>query len=175
MSDLGGDAPIVTERVPNSKAPRAWSRLSSTAWLGIFIGAVVVVATAIILLGGNRQPADYPADSPEGALQRYLVAWYDDDYVTAYDYFSASVKARMTFSDFTMYAGDYGFEQTVTIDRTTGTGTRRTIFLTVQETYGPDLGGAPYSRDVSITMVQEGDTWKVDEPLSGVDQNYLSF
>jgi hypothetical protein len=149
--------------------------LSSTAWLGIFIGAVVVVATAIVLLGGNRPPANFPADSPEGALQRYLVAWYNGDYPTAYDYFSTGVKARMSYSDFTIYASDYGTEQTVTIDRTTGTGTRRTIYLTVEEFYGTDPGGGSYSRDVSISMVQEGDAWKIDEPLSGVDQNYSSF
>jgi hypothetical protein len=175
MTDSDAGAPITTEPVPASKVPPAWSRLGSTAWLAIFIGTVVVVATAVILLGGNRPPANYPADSPEGALQRYLVAWYDSDYVTAYDYFSTSVKARMSFSDFTLYANDYGVEQTVTIDRTTGTGTRRTIYLTVEEFYGPDPGGGSYSRDVSITMVQEGGVWKVDEPLSGVDQNYSSF
>jgi hypothetical protein len=167
-------APVANEPAPMSAARRsAWSRLGSTTWLGIFIGAVVVVATAIVLVAGNRPLADFPADSPEGTFQRYLVAWYDEDYETAYEYFSSSVKTRMSYSDFTAYM--YGSpQQSVTINRTSGTGDRRHIFVTIEEFYGMGPGSS-YSREESISMVLEGGAWKIDEPLSGVDPNYNVF
>ena len=174
MDDSDAHAPVASEPVPTTRAPRgAWSRLSSTTWLGIFIAAVVVVATAIVLLAGNRPLADFPADSPEGAFQRYLVAWYDEDYETAYEYFSTPVKTRMSYYDFTAYV--YGNpQQSVSIDRTSGTGDRRTIYVTVEESYGVGPGSS-YSREDSISMVLESGVWKIDEALSGVDPNYSDF
>jgi hypothetical protein len=174
MDDSGADAPVPSEPVPTTRAPRgAWSRLSSTTWLAIFIAAVVIVATAIVLVAGNRPLANFPADSPEGAFQRYLVAWYDEDYETAYEYFSSPIKARMSYYDFTAYV--YGSpQQSVTIDRTSGTGDRRHIFVTIEEFYGFGPGSS-YSREESISMVLESGVWKIDEALSGVDPNYNVF
>jgi hypothetical protein len=167
------EAPVESNPAPVAAERAIWSRLGPTAWMGIFIGAVVVVATAIVLLGGNRGPANYPADSPEGALQRYLVAWFDEDYDTAYEYFSTPIKARMSYSDFTAYLYEYG-DQTVTINRTTGDGDRRRIYVTVEEFYG--LGpGSSYSHDEIISMVLEAGGWKIDEALSGINQNYSGF
>ena len=174
MDDSGIDAPVANAPATEAVNPGGNRfRLDSTAWMALAIGAVVVIATAIVLFGGNRAPVSYPADSPEGALRSYLIAWYDDDYVTAYDYFSQRVKAQMQYYEFTQYGHVYSTDQTVTIDRTTGTGDRRTIFLTVNEYYGADPGSS-YSRDVSVNMIIEAGAWRIDEALSGVDPNYGS-
>lgn len=174
MDDSSAGAPVATEPVPTNSAPgRAWSRLGSTTWLGIFIAAVVVLATAIVLVGGGRSPANYPADSPEGAFQRYLVAWYDEDYTTAYDYFSTSVKARMSYGEFAEY-GYYNSQQSVTINSTTGTGDRRTINVTVEEFYGVGPGSS-YTHDEFISMQLENGAWKIDEALNGIEPNYGNF
>jgi hypothetical protein len=160
---------------PSAPPARARFRFGTTAWLALAIGAVVVVSTAIVLLGGNRPPVDYPADTPEGTVQRYLVAWYDEDYAAAYDYFSGSVQNRMSFYEFEQYAyPGFGTDQSVTIDSTTGSGDERTVGLTVTEYYGEGPGSS-YSRQVTMDLVLEDGSWKIDEALSGVDPYYGDF
>jgi len=89
MEDTVGPTPppVETPTGPPTRSMRM-PRLGSTAWIALGITAVVFVATVIVLLAGNQAQASYPADSPEAALQGYLTAWYDDDYDTAYGFFS---------------------------------------------------------------------------------------
>lgn len=152
-------------------------RPSATAWIALGITAVVVVATLVVLLAGNQGQASYPADSPEAALQGYLAAWYDDDYDTAYSFFSASVHTQMSEFDFRQKAG-YGYgpeNQFVTLERVSGSGDTRTLYLTVEDHYGPDYGGGGYTHDMQVRMVLESGGWKIDDALIGLEPYYGSF
>src|SRR3990172_7758576 len=101
MEDTVGPTPppVETPTGPPTRSMRM-PRLGSTAWIALGITAVVFVATVIVLLAGNQAQASYPADSPEAALQGYLTAWYDDDYDTAYGFFSTVASSQMPLSDF---------------------------------------------------------------------------
>jgi len=160
-------------------APRrvGMPRLTATGWIALGIAAIVVVATAVVLLAGNQAQASYPADSPEAALQGYLTAWYDDDYDTAYGFFSSGAQGQMLLFDFRQQAGySYGPDnQTVTLDRTTGSGDARTLYLSVEDSYGPEFGGGGYTHDVQVRMVLEPGGWKIDDPLVGLEPYYGSF
>ena len=167
-------APQPDEEAPR-EAPRDRRRrpLDPTVLITLGIAAIVVVATAIVLLAGGRQPATYPADSPESALQSYLRAWYDEDYDTAYGYFSSRARARMSLDEFISSKFSYSSEnEAVTIDRVSGEGDRRTLSLTVEEYYGP---GSSYSRDVSVRMVLESGSWRIDDALAGVNPYFGDF
>jgi hypothetical protein len=157
---------------PSTPARRV--RLSATAWIALGITAIVVLATAVVLLAGNEAQARYPADSPEAALQGYLTSWYDRAYSDAYGYFSTNVTSMMAEADFRQQAGySYGTtNQTVTLERVSGTGNSRSLYLSVQENYGPDFGGGAYTHDVQVNMVLEPGGWKIDDPLIGLEPYY---
>ena len=173
MDDTVTQPPPVVAAPTPAPPPRQRVQLSATTWIALAITAIVVVATAIVLLAGNQAQASYPADSPEAALQGYLSAWYDRDYDTAYGYFSADVTATMSATDFREQAGySYGSSnQIVTLEQVSGTGDSRTLYLSVQENYGPEYG-AGYDHDVQVRMVIEAGGWKVDDALIGLEPYY---
>ena len=53
---------------------------------GIFILVIVATAVTIALVGGNEQVKLLPENSPEGTVQRFLMAVKDQDYTKAYGY-----------------------------------------------------------------------------------------
>jgi hypothetical protein len=167
--DVQGPAP------PRPEPVAGRPRLGSTAWIALGIAAVVVVATAIVLLAGNRPLAQYPAGSPEAALQGYLGAWYDEDYPSAYEYFSTRVKAQMSYEEFALFGYPSASDnQTVTIDRVTGEGDRRTIYVTVEDYYDSDFSSS-YSHQLTVRVVLESGRWLIDDALNGVEPYYGGY
>ena len=55
---------------------------------GIMIVVVVAVAVALALIGGNQPVKMLAEDSAEGAVQRFLMAINEKDYVKAYTFLS---------------------------------------------------------------------------------------
>jgi len=53
---------------------------------GIIIAAVVGIAVTLAVTGGNLPVKLLPDDSPEGTVQRFLMAVKDHDYLKAYGY-----------------------------------------------------------------------------------------
>lgn len=51
---------------------------------GIIIVAIVAIAVILAVTGGNEQVKLLPENSPEGAVQRFLMAVKDHDYQKAY-------------------------------------------------------------------------------------------
>jgi hypothetical protein len=145
-------------------------RFGGVGWIALGIAVVVIAATIVVLVAGNRPATSFAADSPEAALQGFLAAWEVDDLDTAYTYFSDPVQARMSLDEYLQsrdyyYVGDDG--HIVQLTRTTGAGDRRQIQLTVEEFYGVGLGSGSYTHAETVSMVHEADGWKVDESLAG--------
>jgi hypothetical protein len=55
---------------------------------GIVIVVVVAVAVTLAIVGGNQSPQLLDENTPEGTVQRYLLAVKDKDYPRAYSYLS---------------------------------------------------------------------------------------
>lgn len=55
---------------------------------GIMIIAVVAAAIVLAVMGGNEPVKVLPEDSPEGTVQRFLMAVKEQDYVKAYSFIS---------------------------------------------------------------------------------------
>jgi hypothetical protein len=75
----------------------------SRVWLigvAAFVLALVVAGLVVALITTRGGVDLLPADSPEGAVQRYLLALEDEDYPEAYDYVAASSKTGCTFEEF---------------------------------------------------------------------------
>ena len=53
---------------------------------GIIIAAIVGIAVTLAITGGNEQVKLLPETSPEGTVQRFLMAVKDHDYLKAYSF-----------------------------------------------------------------------------------------
>ena len=139
--------------------------------LGIVVLAVITIA--VVLLAGDREATEFDADSPEAALQRYLVAYDGGDLDTAHAYFSADVRQRMDLDAYQRAVDSWGVgfepDRSVLFDSTSGTGDRVELHLIVEEFAGDGLSGETYRSPRDIRLVREGGEWRIDEPLVWLD------
>lgn len=149
----------------------------------LFIGAgilvLVIVSVAVVLLVGRGAATEYPAGSPEGAFQRYLTAYDDGDYETAYGSFSEDVHAQMSLEEYRegaqMYGGGMGpsnARQRVLFQGTENDGDRVRLDLVVEYFYGDGMSGGSDRRPLQVNMVREGGEWRIDDPLTGLEPGF---
>ncbi len=146
----------------------------------LFIGAgillLVIISVAVVLLVGRGAATEYPAGSPEGAFQRYLTAYDDGDYETAYGYFSEDVHARMSLEDYRqgaqMFGGGMGYggtSQRVLFQGSEGGGDRVRLNLVIEYFYGDGMSGGSSRQPLQVNMVREDGQWRIDDPLTGLE------
>jgi hypothetical protein len=156
--------------------PEAQRSIGSPVLIGVAIVILAVVTAAVVLLAGDRQQ-EYPADSPEGMLQRYLASFEDRDYEAAYAHFSTEVKSGLDLERYLESVRQYGFPvgqaaRRVFIDEVSGDGDERVMRLTVEDFYGDGFGGDSYRSERQIRIVRESGGWYIDEPLVGLDPTF---
>lgn len=159
----------MTTQEPTTQAGRDSRQL---LFIGAGILALLIISVVVVLVAGRGSASDYPADSPEGTLQRYLGAFDDGDYDAAYAYFSDRVKEQMSVDEFRQSVGMYGgypTSQRVLFERSTGEGDRVRLELVVEYFYGEGLGAGSDRQPRQVNMVREADEWRIDDPLVGLD------
>lgn len=139
--------------------------------IGGAIGVVVVIAIGLTLAIGSGGVRNYPADSPEGTVQRFLQAVDSHDYDSAYSLLSTSVRNRVSMSGFvSQYSyGSPSENRRIRIDRVDRSDRVTTVDLSVDSFSGGDLfGSSRYTYQVEIRLVREGGTWLIDEDFVGL-------
>ena len=158
----------------NERAPVS-SGSTNRSLIYVAVAIVVLAATtvAVVLLAGDRESARFDADSPETALQRYLVAYEEGDLETAHAYFSADVRQRMDLDAYRRAVDSWGIgsepDRSVLFDRSSGSGDRVELHLIVEQFAGDGLSGETYRSPRDIRLVREGGEWRIDEPLVWLD------
>jgi len=142
--------------------------------IGVGIGVVAILAVVAVGLSAARDPDQFPADSPQAALQAYLQAFEDEDYEAAYASFSADVAGQMSLEDFERAATDYHLyaseSRRVLYDGVETNGDERaTLQLTVEVSYGDMLFADRYSYPTEVRMVREDGAWRIDQALVHLD------
>jgi len=159
----------MTTQEPTTQAGRE-SR--SLLFIGAGILALLVISVVVVLALGRTAPSDYPADSPEGTLQRYLAAYEDGDYEAAYEYFSERVKGQMSIDEYRrnidMYQGA-PTAQRVLFQGTSGDGDRVRVELLIEYFYNDGFGGGSSSMPRQVNMVREDGEWRIDDALAGLE------
>lgn len=144
----------------------------------LVIAAIViglVVLAVIVVLVASRPPATYPAGSPEATIQGYLAAGEQGDPETAYAFFSRSVRNAMTIDAYRRAWADHAWEREqerrVVLEETElHDDARATIHLRIDVFSGGDLfGSSRYTYERSIGLVRENGSWRIDEPLVGLE------
>jgi hypothetical protein len=141
--------------------------------IGVGIGVVAILAVVAVGLSAARDPDQFPADSPQAALQAYLRAFDDEDCEAAYASFSADVRGQMSLEDFERAATDYHLyatERRVLYDGVETDGDERaTLRLTVEVSYGDVLFADRYSYPTEVPMVRDEGAWRIDQALVHLD------
>lgn len=144
-------------------------------FIGLGVVGLAVITILVVLLAGDREIADFPSDSPEATLQRYLVAYDAGDLDAAHEFFSAEVRQRMDRAAYQRAVDiqGHGFStdgsRSVLFDRTDGAGDRVELHLIVEEFYGDGLDGETYRSPRDIRLVREDGEWRIDQPLVWLD------
>ena len=147
----------------------------SLLFVGGGITLLVIVAVIAVVLLGSRDAAAFPADTPEGVVQRHLAAVEDEDHETAWGYLSADVQSDLSLDEYRRAARDYGTywvgSRRVLFDRSEVDGDRARVWLTVEDYYdgGPFGGANTYRSTREIALVREGGEWRIDDLLFGLE------
>ncbi|HUF06897.1 MAG TPA: hypothetical protein VMP86_05870 [Candidatus Binatia bacterium] len=151
-------------------------------FIGAGVLALVIISVAVVLLLGRGAATEFPADSPEGAFQRYLAAYEDGDYETAYGYFSEGVQGQMSLEDYRqgaqMHGGGMGFGRTsqrVLFQDTEGDDDRVRLNLVVEYFYGEGMQGGSDRYPLQVSMIREDGEWRIDDPLVGFERYHGPF
>ncbi len=158
--------------------PRVTSRNGDrsvlVAGIGLVAITVLAVLVTVVLGSGDREPL--PEGSPGEAVQRYLVAFEDRDYATAYGSFSSAVREELTLTEYERAVRDYPIfdvpSRRVLTDRSTVDADRAVVFLIVEEFYddvGPFGGGEIVRSTREIRLAREDGAWRIADPLIWLD------
>jgi hypothetical protein len=132
--------------------------------IGGVVVAIVVIAAVVVLALGEPDVTAYPADTPEGSVQRYLRAIYDGDATTALGYVSARADKEMGDDPFSRLFCEQSDGHQVRITDVESSGERATVQLRIEDVSGSGLGFDRYSWDRSVVLIFEDSGWKIDEP-----------
>jgi hypothetical protein len=152
--------------------------------LAIVGGLVVVLVASVlaVLLVGDRPARDYPAGTPEAALQAYLVAWDEGDLIAAYAAFSRAATADVPFAEYRPQAADYrtwnmgadGPTRRVFINDVEIHGDRASLTVTIEETWISSLNTSRNSYGREIPMVLEDDGWRIDQLMVWLEPGFFA-
>ena len=149
---------------------------SSSRWLFAFGIAIVVLATVAVVLvlttTGNSSIDLLPEDTPEGTVQRYLLATEAGDYEKAYSYLSPSAVAREPYySSYEKWSQGFFQNQRqntwrATLGKSVITDNRATVVVTI-DVFRPD---APFVNLVntyyySFILQKEEAFWRIISPV----------
>lgn len=157
--------------VPAAGSPPGRSLL--LVGLGV-IGLVAITVAVVLLMADGAQ--EFPPDSPQGVVQRYLLSLEAGDYAAAYAHFSSEVRSRVDLDDYLRAVArhpdglDGDVSRRILFDRVTEQDQRAVVHLTVEVFYGRDpFGSETYRYSRQIPLVRETGTWYIDELLLGVE------
>ena len=139
---------------------------------GAAIAALIVVAVFVVVVSPDR-PATYAAGTPEAAFQAFYAAWEDGDTDGAYGALSSAVAADLDRSEYRRMDAEQAWQRDqdrrLVLLGVDITGERAVLKVRVDEFNGGGFGGGRYSFDRSVLLVREDGTWRIDEPLVGIE------
>lgn len=146
---------------------------SSSRWLymfGIAIGVLVIATVVLALTTGS--PSDKPLlseDTPEGTVQRFLVAVRDGDYLAAEGYLSPSDDDRteLKFLRNRAIGSSEGPGWKATLGNTIIRDDEASVEVTVDvfRPRGP-FDNAVNTQQITFFLVKEEGSWKITSPVN---------
>ncbi|MBF8268285.1 MAG: hypothetical protein HW388_1793 [Dehalococcoidia bacterium] len=149
----------------------------SSRWLAgvaLAILALIVLSVAVTLLNRQREAAPLPEDTPEGTVQRFLLAIDAGDSQTAYSYLSSRLQESCTQQNLRDSArwleeGDLSAtiedtKSTKTLDGQVEVQVRITQFHVSSPPFPPFGGPQESSNTAWYILEKEGEVWRFTAP-----------
>ena len=144
---------------------------SSSKWLVIFagiIGALALIAVVLVLSTQGKNVTLLAADTPQGIVQRYLVALEDQDYQQAYTYLSPNMPGTVSYNDWLTQnqnrpAGQTGWR--ATLGKTVQNGSYGTVDVMIETSYpGGVMSSSQYNMPITFDLTETGNSWLITSP-----------
>jgi hypothetical protein len=136
---------------------------------GAFIGLVAVVTMALVIATGNRPVKLLPEGTPEGTVQRYLLAIDSGDYHTAYNYLSFPPADKTTTYDIWRQGFNYpstrsAYKATLAQSTITGSEANVSVVIEVFRPGGGVFNNPTYTNNIVFSLSQVSGAWKITNP-----------
>lgn len=148
--------------------------MNSRRWLIIFaviIGVLAITTVSLVLLTKENQAALLPGDTPQGVVQRYLIAVREQDYREAYGYLSFDPSQKIvTYDDWLRRVGGtsrpYQATWKATLGKTTQNGDNASVEVSI-DTFRPEGPFADPVRNQLIVfqLAKIGGKWLITSPI----------
>jgi hypothetical protein len=139
---------------------------------GIGIAVLVIITVALVLTLGQRNAPSLPADSPEGVVQRFLLAVQSKDYSAAYNYLAPPQTPAdknfppRSFESFTMSAqnaSNHTWKATLSQTVITGDNASVEVAIEVFASGGP-FGNVIHTNNITFFLKNAGNAWLIVSP-----------
>ena len=149
---------------------------SSRRWLVIFaiaIGVLVLATVSLVLFTKNSQVTLLSADTPQGTVQRYLIALQEKDYQKAYSYLSFDSSLKMPYMSYNDWLSSVSampgtYNQTAwkaTLGKVTLDGDNATVEVTI-DTFraGGLFSNSQNSQIIPFQLSRTAGVWFITSP-----------
>jgi hypothetical protein len=146
---------------------------SSRRWLIIFaivIGILVIATISLVLLTKGNEVALLPEDTPQGIVQRYLIAVQEKDFQKAYSYLSFDPSEKIqTYDDWLrMVIGEPQMSiqpaWKATLGKTTQNGDYAIVEVTIDTGTGGPFEGLSRSHQIIFQLSKIDGKWLITSP-----------
>jgi hypothetical protein len=146
---------------------------SSRRWLIIFvivISILVIATVSLVLLTKGNEVALLPEDTPQGIVQRYLIAVQEKDFQKAYNYLSFNPLEKIqTYDDWirmVIVAPQISNQPAwkATLDKTTQNGDDATVEVIIDTGTGGPFEGLPRSHQIIFQLSKIDGKWLITSP-----------
>jgi len=146
---------------------------SSRRWLvifGIVIAVLIIATTSLVLLTRGSKVVLLPEDTPQGTVQRYLLAVQNKDFQQAYGYLSFDESGQFTtYNDWIrMMPVPQSPNQPAwraTLGETTQNGSSATVDVTIDVFHpGGLFGGSQFSQHMTYVLTKTVNKWFITSP-----------
>jgi hypothetical protein len=145
---------------------------SSNRWLIIFaivIGILVIATVSLVLLIKGNEVTLLPENTPQGTVQRYLIAVQEKDYPEAYSYLSFSPSEKIqTYDDWLRMVMPQPSSQATwkaTLGKITQNGNSATVEVVIDTIrQGGPFGNPTSNQQVVFQLNNIGGKWLITSP-----------
>ena len=144
---------------------------SSSKWLLVFaaiVGALALLAVILVLSTRGKNVTLLAADTPQGTVQRYLIALENQDYQQAYTYLSPNMPGTMSYNDWLTQNQNRPATQTgwrATLGKTVQNGGYATVEVLIETSYpGGMMSSSQSNLPVTFDLTETGNSWLITSP-----------
>ena len=152
--------------------------MSNGRSVGVIAGSIVglvAVAVVIVLLADRQAPQTFAPGSPEATIQTYMKAWDKGDLEAAYAQFTTAARSQMSLERFEAASSRWRASrhgdttELVLIERSEIDGSRATVFVIVETSYGGGLENNTYRTEREVQLSLEDGAWRITDPLVWIE------